>query len=42
MDKDLQRIKHKYGEKMMHLCRKHFPQILETEGTLTQILEQSF
>ena len=40
--KELNRIKKKYGEKFMHLCRELFPTILENEGILTQILESSF
>ena len=42
MAKDLQRIKSKYGEKMMKLCRDNFIQILDDEGVLSQILEQYF
>lgn len=42
MDKDLKWIKKNYGEKMMHLARSLFPQILETEGLLPQILKDHF
>ena len=39
---DLKLIKDKYGEKMMHLCRKLFPTILETKGLLFEILSRKF
>ena len=39
---DLKFIKKKYGEVMMHLCRKIFPTILETEGLLPKLLEDHF
>lgn len=42
MQEDLQIIKEKYGEKMMHFCRELFPTILENKGFLPQILEQNF
>ena len=42
MDQDLKFIKKHYGEKMMHLCREMFPQILETEALLPKILEEHF
>ncbi len=40
--KDLTLIKHKYGEKMSHLCYKLFPTLLETEGQLYKIITASF
>ena len=39
---ELRIIKKKYGEVMMHLCRKIFPTILETEGLLPKLLEEHF
>ena len=39
---DLKLIKDKYGEKMMHLCRKIFPTILEEDGLLFHLLESHF
>ncbi len=42
MDGDLKKIKKYYGEDMMHLCRNLFPTILEEEGTLLRLLEDSF
>lgn len=42
MQEDLRKIKKHYGEKMMHLCKKLFPTILETEGLLYQILTSTF
>ena len=39
---DLKLIKKKYGEEMMHLCRKLFPTILEEEGKLISILDSTF
>lgn len=39
---DLQKIKDKYGEKMMHLCRELFPTILETPGLLFELLSTHF
>lgn len=41
MEHDLLRIKKKYGEEMMHLCRKLFPTLLE-EGILASLLESHF
>ena len=41
-NKDLKFIKKFYGEKMMHLCREYFPTILESEGRLSQIMENNF
>ena len=42
MNNDLKIIKKKYGENMMHLCRKLFPTILEKEGILSQVILDSF
>ena len=42
MQEDLKKIKKKYGEDMMHLCRELFPTILETEGLLYSILSKKF
>jgi len=42
MNRDLQRIKKKFGEKMSHFCREHFSTILEREGVLSSILENHF
>ena len=42
MNKDLKKIKEKYGEKMMHLCRDLFPTLLEKEGLLTYLMESHF
>ncbi len=42
MQKELDRIKDKYGEKMMHLCRELFPTILETPDLLFTILYSHF
>ena len=39
---DLINIKDKYGEGMMHLCRKNFSTILETEGLLFELLSSHF
>lgn len=39
---DLKLIKDRYGEKMMHLCRKEFSTILEYPGTLYATLSQFF
>ena len=39
---DLINIKDKYGEGMMHLCRKNFSTILETEGLLFGLLSSHF
>ena len=40
--KELKRIKKKYGEDFMKLCRDLFPTILEQEGRLEEILDKSF
>ena len=42
MQEDLKKIKKKYGENMMHLCRELFPTILEQEGLLYKILSARF
>lgn len=43
MSEDLKIIKKKYGEDMMHLCRKLFPTILEKDiNELSTILLQNF
>ena len=39
---ELQKIKDKYGEQMMHFCRKEFPTILETPDLLFSILFSRF
>ena len=39
---ELKLIKKKYGEDMMHLCRRLFPTILEEEGKLISILDSTF
>ena len=41
-DEELKKIKKKYGEKFMHMCRDLFPTILEHEGALFAILENTF
>ena len=42
MIEELVRIKRIYGEEMMHLCRELFPTILEEQGTLLNILKNTF
>ena len=42
MNYDLMMIKEKYGERMMHLCRKLFSTILEMEGLLFKLLSDNF
>lgn len=42
MNSDLKRIKKKYGENMMKLCRKLFPTILEKDNLLFEILSSHF
>lgn len=42
MSKDLIKIKKKYGENMMHLCRELFPTILEEDGMLFELFSYSF
>ena len=39
---DLKMIKDKYGEKMMHLCRRLFPSLLDHEGLLFKLLSEHF
>lgn len=39
---DLLEIKKKYGEKMMHFCRKSFSTILEEDGKLPLLLKTNF
>ena len=39
---DLDIIKKKYGEKMMHLCRRLFPTILEQPGVLSNLILSHF
>ena len=39
---DLKLIKKYYGENFMHLCKKLFPTILEENGTLYNIISNSF
>ena len=39
---ELKRIKKAYGENFMKLCRENFPTILEQEGKLEKILNESF
>ena len=38
---ELKLIKKKYGEEMMHLCKRLFPTILEEEGLLYSILNEN-
>ena len=42
MDNDLKIIKNKYGEEMMHLCKKIFSTILEYPNRLPKLLEDNF
>ena len=42
MSSDLIKIKNKYGEGMMHLCRKLFSTILEEEGKLFELISSHF
>ena len=42
MSNDLIMIKDKYGEKMMHYCRKNFSTILEIDGLLFSLLSNHF
>ncbi len=42
MHKELERIKDKFGEEMMHYCRKEFPTILEIPDLLYSILYSRF
>lgn len=40
--KELKKIKKKFGEKMMHLCRELFPSLLEYEGRVYEVLSSNF
>ena len=42
ISKDLLKIKKRYGEKMSHLCRVLFPNLLEKEGLLPKLLLEHF
>ena len=42
MNTDLKKIKDKYGEKMMQLCRDLFSTLLEQEGLLFYLMESHF
>ena len=42
MDNDLKIIKNKYGEEMLHLCKKIFSTILEYPNRLPKLLEDNF
>lgn len=42
MGSDLINIKDKYGEKMMHLCRKLFSTLLEDDGKLFELMSEHF
>jgi len=42
MEDELKKIKKLYGEDMMHLCRKLFPDVLEETGRLYSILINNF
>lgn len=42
MVNDLKLIKKNYGEKMMHYCRQHFPDILENESVLYTLISENF
>ena len=42
MNYDLVKIKEKYGEKMMYLCRWLFPTVLEEKGLLFNTLQANF
>ena len=42
MTKELQLIKNKYGEEMMHFARENFSTILEQEGLLFELLSNHF
>ena len=42
MNHELKQIKKKYGENFSHLCRNLFPTILEQDGLLLQILDETF
>ncbi|MDD3341504.1 MAG: hypothetical protein PHN72_04895 [Bacilli bacterium] len=42
MSEELKKIKKLYGENFAHFCRSLFPEILEKEGTLLQLLTDHF
>ena len=42
MSEELKRIKKRYGERMMHLCRDLFPTILNEPNRLISILDSTF
>ena len=42
MQSDLRVIKKLYGEPFMHMCKKLFPTLLETDGLLSKILMDNF
>lgn len=42
MNTDLKKIKDRYGEQMMHLCRNLFSTLLEKEGLLFNLMESNF
>ena len=42
MNTDLKLIKNKFGEDMMHLCRRLFPTILEYDGLLFKLMSENF
>ncbi len=42
MNEDLRKIKKKYGENMMHLCRELFPTLLEKPNLLFDLLSSRF
>lgn len=42
MSEELKKIKKLYGEEMSHLCRELFPDILDDEGKLLDILKNTF
>ena len=39
---ELKKIKKKYGENFMKLCRSLFPTLLENEGLLSEVLDRTF
>jgi len=42
MDGELKKIKKLYGENFAKLCRELFPEILENQGELSEVLENNF
>ena len=42
MNHELKQIKKKYEKNFSHLCRNLFPTILEQDGLLFQILDETF